>query len=175
VSDKVTVVVANLLLWVPLFVVVPVSQVNAEPPIIEAAGCLIPTPKGIVMGVNRVLGKIQLPMGRHVTGEDPQKTAARETLEETGITVDVGALILTLDNNQVYLFLCAPRTPITDYSTLQAKDTWEVSKVIVLDPHTMRNVDGTIVANDWRFPETRAFLKALFPSGEKVNGAGIQR
>jgi 8-oxo-dGTP pyrophosphatase MutT (NUDIX family) len=158
-----------LLLWASLYVIGPVAQVNAEPPSIRATGCLIPTPKGIVMGINRLLGKIQLPMGRHVAGEDTRQTAARETLEETGIDVDVGALILTLEDNQVHLFLCVPKTPITDYSILQAKDEWEVSKVVVLDPHTMRNFDGTIITNAWRFPETRAFLKALFPSGENVN------
>ncbi len=162
-----TAVVANLLLWAPLLVIGPVAQVDAEPPIIRAAGCLIPTPKGIVMGINRVLGKIQLPMGRHVAGEDPRQTAARETLEETGIDVDVDALILTLENNQIFLFLCIPKTPITDYSMLRSKDTWEISKVVVLDPHSMRNFDGTIITNDWRFPETRVFLKTLFPQAER--------
>ncbi len=171
-NRKATAVVSSLLLWAPLFVIGPVAQANTEPPIIRAAGCLIPTPKGIVMGINRVLGKIQLPMGRHMAGEDPRQTAARETLEETGIDVDVDALILTLENNQVYLFLCTPKTPITDYSILQSRDKWEVSKVVVLDPHTMRNFDGTIITNAWRFPETRVFLKALFPSGEKANGMG---
>lgn len=175
VNRKTTAVVSNLLLWAPLLVIGPVAQVSAEPPSIRAAGCLIPTPKGIVMGINRVLGKIQLPIGRHVVGEDPRKAAARETWEETGIDVDVGGLILTLEDNQVHLFLCLPKTPITDYSVLQSKDQWEVSKVVVLDPHTMRNFDGTIITNAWRFPETRVFLKALFPSGENVNGMERKR
>ncbi len=164
--------VAILMCPAVMFVVEPMAQVNAEPPIIRAAGCLIPTPNGIVMGVNRVLGKIQLPMGRHVAGEDPRQTAARETLEETGIDVDVGAQLLTLDSNQVYLFLCLPKTPITDYSVLQSNDEWEVSRVVVIDPHTMRNFDGTIITNAWRFPETRVLLKALFPSRDRANGMG---
>lgn len=169
---KTSAVVSNLLVWGLVLVIGPFAQANAAPPSITAAGCLIPMPEGIVMGINRGLGKIQLPMGRHVAGEDPRQTAARETLEETGIEVDVGALMLTLDNNQIYLFLCTPRTPVTDYSILRSKDKWEVSKVVVLNPHTMRNFDGTIITNAWRFPETRVFLKALFPLGQKVNGEG---
>ncbi len=171
-NRKATAVVTKFFLWALLFVIGPLAQLNAEPPIITAAGCLVPTSEGIVMGINRVLNKIQLPIGRHMAGEDPRQTAARETLEETGIDVDVGALILTLENNQVYLFLCTPKTPITDYSRLRSGDEWEVSKIVVVDPNTMRNFDGTVITNAWRFPETRVFLKALFPSGWKVHGAG---
>lgn len=170
-SRKATAIASNVLLWLALVVIDCDAQVSATPPAIRAAGCLIPTPNGIVMGINRILGKIQLPMGRHVAGEEPRQTAARETLEETGIEVDVDALILTLENHQIYLYLCNPKTPITDYSTLQFKDRREVSKVIVLNPHTMRNFDGTIVTNAWRFPETRVFLKALFPYADTGNSA----
>jgi hypothetical protein len=60
--------------------------------------------------------------------------------------------------------------PITDYSALRPKDQREVSEVVVLNPHTMRNFDGTFITNAWRFPETRVFLRTLFPSEEKVSG-----
>ncbi len=156
--------VSGMLLWTMPAIGDPVADVAAPVAIIRAAGCLIPTPQGIVMGINRVLGKLQLPMGRHTSGEDPRQTAARETWEETGIEVNVDTLLFTLDENRVHLYLCAPKSPIVDYSLLQSRDKWEVSKVVVLDPHTMRNFDGAIVTNPWRFPETRVLLKMLFPS-----------
>ena len=132
----------------------------------RAAGCLIPTPLGIVVGINRVLGTIQLPIGKRDEDESPQQTAGRETWEETGIEVEVGPLLLKLEKEQVYLFMCTPKSAVTDYAKLRPKDNFEVSRVVVINPHTMRNHDGTIISNRWRFPETRVFLRMLFPGSE---------
>ncbi len=156
-------VLSAMLLWTIGVVKVYSSESPSYDSSVRAAGCLIPTSKGVVMGVNRLLGTIQLPVGRHLRGESPRQTAARETLEETGLDVDVGPLLVKIEKDEVYLYLCTPKKPITDYSSLQPKDTREVSEVVVVNPHTMINHDGTPVQRDWRFAETRIFLRALFP------------
>ena len=129
---------------------------------VRAAGCYIATPHGVVVNINRLLNKIQLPMGRHKEGETAAQTAARETLEETGIAVAVGEPLLHLDSRQVVLFACTPLTPVANYSALSAPDTVEVSEVLVLDPHTMQTVDGRVVDTPWRFPNTRLLLRMLY-------------
>ena len=129
---------------------------------IRAAGCYIATPHGVVVSINRLLNKIQLPMGRHKQGETAAQTAARETLEETGIAVEVGAPILHFESRQVILFACTPLIPVANYSTLSAPDTVEVSEVLILNPHTMQNVDGRVVDTPWRFPNTRHLLRMLY-------------
>ena len=129
---------------------------------VRAAGCYIATPQGVVVNINRLLNKIQLPMGRHKQGETAAQTAARETLEETGIAVEVGEPILHLESRQVVLFTCTPLAPVADYSALSAPDTVEVSEVLILNPHTMQNVDGRVVDTPWRFPNTRHLLRMLY-------------
>ena len=129
---------------------------------VRAAGCYIATPYGVVVNINRLLNRIQLPMGRHKQGETAAQTAARETLEETGIAVQVGKPILHFEKRQVILFACTPLIPVANYSTLSAPDTVEVSEVLVLDPHTMQNVDGRVVDTPWRFPNTRLLLRMLY-------------
>ncbi|MDH3377346.1 MAG: NUDIX domain-containing protein, partial [Gammaproteobacteria bacterium] len=129
---------------------------------VRAAGCYIATPHGVVVSINRLLNKIQMPMGRHKKGETAAQTAARETFEETGIAVEVGAPILHLESRQIVLFACTPLSPVANYSALSAPDTVEVSEVLVLDPHTMQNVDGRVVDTPWRFPNTRLLLRMLY-------------
>lgn len=132
---------------------------------VRAAGCYIATPHGVVVNINRLLNKIQLPVGRHKKGETAAQTAARETFEETGIAVEVGEPILHFENRQVVLFVCTPLTPVANYSALSAPDTVEVSEVLVLDPHTMQNIDGRVVDTPWRFPNTRLLLRMLYLDG----------
>ncbi len=128
-----------------------------------AAGCLIATPAGVVLNINRVLDAVQLPMGRRRGDETPRQTAARETREETGIAVDVGELIVSWHGGAVHLFACTPQAPIGDYAALVPSDAREVSEVLVVDPHTMVNHDGRRIAQGWRFPQTRVLLRTLYP------------
>ena len=128
-----------------------------------AAGCLIATPAGVVLNINRVLDAVQLPMGRRRGDETPRQTAARETREETGIAVDVGEHIVAWRDGAVHLFACAPQAPIVDYAALAPADAREVSEVLVVDPHTMVNHDGRRIAQGWRFPQTRVLLRTLYP------------
>lgn len=129
---------------------------------VKAAGCVIPTPRGIVLGIGAGSGDIRIPFGSHRTGETARETAARETREETGIDVDVGALLQTFENETTFLFYCIPTRPIDDYSQLSPVDRSEIAEVIVLDPGTMSNHDGRKIKNAWRFAEDRRLLMEIF-------------
>ncbi len=129
---------------------------------VKAAGCVIPTPKGIVLGIGTKFGDIRIPFGSHEIGETAQETAARETMEETGLDVDVRSLLQTFENESAFLFYCIPTRPIEDYSQLSPVDTSEIAEVIVLDPGTMSNHDGRKIKNGWRFAEDRRLLTKIF-------------
>lgn len=129
---------------------------------VKAAGCFILTPKGIVLGIHPVFRDIRIPFGSHKPGETARQTAARETLEETGLDVTVGPLLQTFENDTALLFYCTPKTSIEDYSRLRPRDTREVSQVIVMDPTTMLNHDGRKITNAWRIADDRDLLIRLF-------------
>lgn len=129
---------------------------------VKAAGCVILTPKGIVLGISTKFGDIRIPFGSHEIGETAQETAARETKEETGIDVDVRSLLQTFENESAFLFHCIPTRPIDDYSQLSPIDTSEIAEIIVIDPGTMLNHDGRKIKNGWRFAEDRRLLTKIF-------------
>lgn len=129
---------------------------------IKAAGCFIPTAKGMVLGVGRFYGDLRIPMGKHKPGESAHDTAVRETREEVGLTVSVGPLLRTFENGRVYLFLCTPIAPIADYSRLAPEDDAEIAEVIVLDPNTMLAHDGRKITTPWRFAHDRALMIELY-------------
>ena len=129
---------------------------------VKAAGCVILTPEGIVLGIGTSFGDIRIPFGSHKTGETARETAARETKEETGIDVDVRSLLQTFENGSVFLFQCIPAQPIDDYSRLSPVDTSEIAEIIVLDPGTMLNHDGRKIKNGWRYPDDRRLLTGIF-------------
>ena len=137
------------------------SGAGAKAADIKAAGCFVPTPTGVVLGIGAFRGDLRIPMGKHKSGEPAHATAARETREEPGLEVRVGPLLKTFENGRVYLFLCAPVAPIDDYSRLQAADD-EIAEVIVLDPNSMMTQDGRKITNPWRFAHDRALLIELY-------------
>ena len=153
-------------LWVincSFMLVFEVSYAQKQPrATVKAAGCVIPTPKGIVLGISTKFGDIRIPFGSHEIGETAQETAARETKEETGIDVDVRSLLQTFENESAFLFYCIPTQPIDDFSQLSPIDTLEIAEIIVLDPGTMLNHDGRKIKNGWRFPEDRRLLTKIF-------------
>lgn len=154
-------------LWVVTCVCfIPPLSVSATQDIAEAkvkaAGCFIPTPKGIVLGIHRVFRDIRIPFGSRKSGETARQTAARETLEETGLYVTVGPLLQTFENDTALLFQCTPETPIEDHSRLRPLDTLEMFEVIVMDPTTMLNHDGRRIRNAWRMRGDRDLLIQLF-------------
>ena len=153
-------------LWVfgcSLMLVSKVSFAQQQPgATVKAAGCVILTPKGIVLGIGTNFGDIRIPFGSHKIGETAQETAARETKEETGIDVDVRSLLQTFENGSVFLFRCIPVQPIDDYSRLSPGDTSEIAEIIVLDPGTMLTHDGRKIKNAWRFADDSRLLTKIF-------------
>jgi 8-oxo-dGTP pyrophosphatase MutT (NUDIX family) len=166
----------GLLVWLTGFP--GVTSGSGNPDNIEAAGCLIATQDGFVMGINRLINRLQLPVGRHVVGESARHTAARETLEETGIEVEVGEVALELDNQRVVFFFCRPVDTGIDFNNLKPRDRIEVSRAMVVNPITLETPDGDLVTTPWRFPEMRWLLRSVFQSaaetGSPTNLSGTE-
>jgi len=127
-----------------------------------AAGCYVPLEGGVALTINRLTKTVQLPIGAVEVGESMQQAAARETLEEIGINVEVGNRLLTLREGRIAIFVCSPLDPVDDYASLTAVDTNEVGEILVLNPHTLKNFDGRKITNRWRHPPLRFLLRALY-------------
>ncbi len=136
----------------------------ANPDHIDAAGCLVATPDGFVMGINRLIDRLQLPVGRHRAGETARETAARETMEETGLAVTVGDAALTLDDGRVVFYFCEPMDATVDFAALQPTDRIEVSRAMVVNPLTLATPDGDTIDTAWRFPRMRWLLRSVYSS-----------
>ena len=129
-----------------------------------SAGCFIPVDGGVVVAISQVEGAIQLPFGKAKDGDEtPRETAVRETLEETGLTVETHEVVAVLasepplvvgDINQSILYLCTT-DEIVNYEAL---DATEVSEALVLNPDTMLTPDGKEVMAPWRFQGDRELL-----------------
>ncbi len=129
---------------------------------VRSAGCYIPTPAGVVMNVGRFNGKLQLPAGARQAGESPECTARRETYEETGLEVDVGERVAERKGGRFVLFRCVPRQPLDAAVALRAPALFEISRVLVVNPLTLRDAHGEAVDVPWRFPGDRGTLRWLF-------------
>ena len=117
------------------------------------------------MTIGRFDGKLQLPAGGRESGESPQCTARRETLEETGLVVRVGEPVGTRSRGRFVLFRCVPEQRLTRDTRFEPLDFLEVREVLMLDPLTSLSAKGVRVETPWRFPEDRDLLSALFRRG----------
>jgi len=136
-----------------------------------AAGCFIRLEGGVVLSISQH-GTIQLPFGRAKDGDrTSQETAARETLEETGLTVTVHEPVAMFagdpqlvegDNNQRILYRCTTVHGQIEFENLEAS---EVAEVLVIDPVTMLTPSGREVMAPWRFPQDRDVLMFLLQGG----------
>jgi 8-oxo-dGTP pyrophosphatase MutT (NUDIX family) len=166
-------------------VIVFVPGVRASPPLPEwvvtpapssapqtwAAGCFIQLEGGVVLTISQH-GTIQLPFGRAKDGDEtPRETAARETLEETGLTVAVHEVVSVLfvelrvdggHDTQHLLYRCTTEPIAIEYENL---DVSEVAEVLVINPVTMRTPSGRMVMAPWRFPQDRDILMFLLQGG----------
>lgn len=72
-----------------------------EKPPVECAGAVVRDAAGRLLLVRRghepALGSWSLPGGRIEVGESPAEAAAREVAEETGLIVEIGELLQTVD------------------------------------------------------------------------------
>nr|WP_269808708.1 phosphatase PAP2 family protein [Enterovibrio nigricans] len=87
---------------VPFFAQASSNAINSTLPI-EAADCLIVDhDRNIVMIEEALSGKLSIPGGSIIGKETPQEAAKRETMEETGMNVEVGKEIAQTYNSAIY-------------------------------------------------------------------------
>jgi 8-oxo-dGTP pyrophosphatase MutT (NUDIX family)/membrane-associated phospholipid phosphatase len=117
-------------------------------PISGNAGCIIQVQNKMIFVKDLWSGRYSLPAGTAERGETPAQTAQRETLEETGISVKVGALLAQAPNG-FSIFECSPNdglVPVLNHFRIpHPKGAFnEISEVILSNP-----VD--IPIGKWRF------------------------
>ncbi len=127
---------------------------NIPSELVGNAGCLIMHGDQFLAARHRKKDKWNLPGGTAAQGESAQCTAARETQEELGVVVNVGALLSQQDNG-FYLFSCnlKPEQYHSSYS-VPLSGMIEVSRISWL-----RLED--VVAQDWRYPQRWKAMQAL--------------
>lgn len=133
---------------------------------VKAAGCYIATEQGVVMTIGRFNGELQLPAGTREAGESPACTARRETLEETGLLVQVAERVGTRKGGRFVLFRCIPEKRVDAAGDFKPLDFFEIRSVVVVNPSTLRAADGVRIERPWRFPQDRRLLATLFSAGE---------
>lgn len=119
------------------------------------AGCLIQGDNGWLL-IQQHSGKWSIPGGTANWSETASCTAARETQEETGLSVNVGALLGQWKNG-FYIYQCTLMSSneqqiYSPPNTLTGKG--EVTKVAWRDPNTL-------TSQDWRYPKQWSWLLAL--------------
>jgi len=151
-----------------------VTPAPSSAPQTWAAGCFIQLEGGVVLTISQH-GTIQLPFGRAKDGDEtPRETAARETLEETGLTVEVHEVVSVLfveparvegdHDTQHLLYRCTTEPVAIEYENLDAS---EVVEVLVINPMTMLTPSGREIKTPWRFPLDRALLIFLLQDTSK--------
>lgn len=113
------------------------------------AGCLVIVQEQVLM-VRELSGNISLPGGTSEPGESAQCTAWRETYEETGIHVRVGARVKAFDNG-FNLFRCDLAQDGTA-QTLGPALPGEIREVLWLAPAQLGDYS-------WRFPAQQAMVR----------------
>jgi 8-oxo-dGTP pyrophosphatase MutT (NUDIX family) len=116
--------------------------------LVPACGALVVNDAGeILLQRRRDTGQWALPMGKQELGETPSQCAVRETLEETGVRVEITGIL------GVY----SDPGHIVAYDDGEIRQEWELTLLA-------RPVDGEPTANDeasevrWYRPEALAML-----------------
>jgi 8-oxo-dGTP pyrophosphatase MutT (NUDIX family) len=107
--------------------------------------CVVRNGPRVLVTVNRMSGKLDLPGGRRQGDETGQCTAHRELFEETGIDATVGQFLI--DRNSTLLFDCR-LPPSVDTSRALRVPMWaqiEVAGIQWINPSEQ-------APDNWRFP-----------------------
>lgn len=113
------------------------------------AGCLIQRGEAVLLVQQQVSGAWGLPGGTAKAGERAACTAARETLEETGLGVEVNRHLQTLENG-FHIFHCN----VAEATSFEPRDSLEIRQAAWKTAEERRELD-------WRFPRGHAQLEAL--------------
>jgi 8-oxo-dGTP diphosphatase len=123
------------------------------------AGCFVVVGERLLLVHERYRGVWSIPGGTSIRGESAQCTAARETWEESGAEVVVGARLHTFENG-FQLFLCRWDTPPEGFSEDLPLPDWarnEVDDVTLVDPRRLE-------PEQYRFPGQLNLIRDLYES-----------
>ena len=113
------------------------------------AGCLLVQGSHLLMIQQNFNKKWSLPGGGKLDGERAVCTAHRETLEETGLNVQVKFLIHDFSSN-FRLYLCEADTKVP----LSPTDSLEVKRAAWLSSEERQSIR-------WRFPDQQPYIEKL--------------
>jgi len=121
-----------------------------------AAGCMIRDPGKLLLVRNRWNGRLGFPGGFAKFNEVAQCTAHRETWEETGLQVEVGALAIQFDNGFALYHCRLLLTQDVDGPVpVPISGVDEISEILWADPHR-------VAYYEWRFPQQLPEILRLF-------------
>ena len=150
----------RFLQWALLLIGAAPLIVSAQPAV-RAAGCYLPLAQGVVVVEGRLEVQLQLPFGRRQGRETATEAAARETMEETGLAVVVGEEVARWPERGAVLFRCQVQGEV-DLSRLRARDSFEIARVLVIDPERMTDHNGRRLALPWRYPDNLPLIRNLY-------------
>ncbi len=142
---------------------------------ISGAGCLIKLDESLVMVKDAWSGKYSIPGGGLKIGEEVKHGAIRETLEETGIKVEIDADLPQY--NDFHIFVCSITEDVNILKSSKKQGKYivgniplrvmsrnEIESVSLIDPYLLP-------ITMWRFPLNRESILRMFdkaPSGHNV-------
>lgn len=133
------------------------TKVSDSPmlPAASAAGCLINFSEHTLLVEHRLTGRLDIPGGGQQAGETLACTAHRETFEETGFNVLVGAPVAQTTNGMV-IFACTldnvvdvahfPR-PVPDFADVEVRQL-NLVNLFDIDPPALRFAQDMIPFRD---------------------------
>jgi 8-oxo-dGTP diphosphatase len=118
------------------------------------AGCLA-VDQGRLLVIRQRNGRWSIPGGTQQDGESARCTAYRETLEETGLEMQINELLTVLDNG-FHLYHCQPAAdsqPQVKWTNMEVREaSWALP--------------SEIPASRWRYPEQLPMLLELMEALE---------
>jgi 8-oxo-dGTP pyrophosphatase MutT (NUDIX family) len=120
------------------------------------AGCLIAVDGRTLLIAHSISGKLGFPGGTSRAGESAQCTAHRETWEETGIDVEVGAFLKQLSTGFL-LYACHAGSGELSPDEIPHLPAWSLTEV---SGFVWRDLDS-VEAAEWRFPDQVEEVRGL--------------
>jgi 8-oxo-dGTP pyrophosphatase MutT (NUDIX family) len=126
------------------------------------SSCLITDNGNLLVVVNRLSGKFDLPGGRGESDESAACTAHRETFEETGLNVNIVELA-GVSHTGLHLFTCIQDAGFHAPDEVPPVPFWgkaEIKSIHWINPYELS-------LHDWRFPDQFVEVRAAFAKAAK--------